>query len=250
MIDEKPLLFKANTVFCVVGDGPSPSGFNDDFIDAQLVTTDVGCTNHKSIVRTPDGLMFQSAKGIYLMDRSLSVKYIGDAVEAYNSYTVTSSKLITSLNQARFTLSSGVVLVYDYFVDQWSVLIQSQLWTHVSLAGSSLGLKLMARSIKRTSIFTDDGAFVQMYIQTGWIQMAGIQGFQRIYKALVVGDYKSAHTLNCELTYDFVSTVAQTITVPVASAPSGVPYQYRLFPSRQKCEAIQFTFYDTQSPTW
>lgn len=80
--------------------------------------------------------------------------------------------------------------------------------------------------------------------------MAGIQGFQRIYKALLVGDYKSPHTLNCELTYDFVSTVAQTITVPVASAPSGVPYQYRLFPSRQKCEAMQFTLYDTQSPTY
>ena len=83
--------------------------------------------------------MFQSAKGIYLMDRSLeSIKYISDAVEAYNSYTVTSSKLITSLNQVRFTLSGGVVLVYDYFVDQWSVLIQSQLWTHVSLAAVHL----------------------------------------------------------------------------------------------------------------
>lgn len=251
VIDEKLLLFKANTVFCVVGDGPSPSGFNDDFIDAQLVTTDVGCTNHKSIVRTPDGLMFQSAKGIYLMDRSLSVKYIGDDVEAYNSYAVTSSKLITSLNQVRFTLSSGVVLVYDYFVDQWSVFDSITAVDSCEFGGQFTWLKANGKIYKENpSLFTDDGAFVQMYIQTGWIQMAGIQGFQRIYKAMVVGDYKSPHTLNCELAYDFVSTAAQTITVPVASAPSGVPYQYRLFPSRQKCEAIQFTFYDTQSPAY
>lgn len=251
VIDEKLLLFKANTVFAVVGDGPSPSGFNDDFIDAQLVTTDVGCTNHKSIVRTPDGLMFQSGKGIYLIDRSLSVKYIGADVEAYNSYTVTSSKLITSLNQVRFTLSSGVVLVYDYYVGQWSVFDSITAVDSCEFGGQFTWLKANGKIYKENpSLFTDDGAFVQMYIQTGWIQMAGIQGFQRIYKALVVGDYKSAHTLNCELTYDFVSTVAQTITVPVASAPSGVPYQYRLFPSRQKCEAIQFTFYDTQSPTY
>lgn len=251
VIDEKLLLFKANTIFCVVGDGPSPSGFNDDFIDAQLVTTDAGCANHKSIVRTPAGLMFQSSKGIYLMDRSLSVNYVGDAVEAYNAYTVTSSKLISTLNQVRFTMSNGVVLVYDYYVGQWSVFDSISAVDSCEFGGQFTWLKSNGKIYKENpSVFTDDGAFIQLYIQTGWIQMAGIQGFQRIYKALLVGDYKSPHTLNCELTYDFVSTVAQTITVPVASAPSGVPYQYRLFPSRQKCEAMQFTLYDTQSPSY
>ena len=251
VIDEKLLLFKANSVFCVVGDGPSPSGFNDDFIDAQLVTTDAGCANHKSIVRTPAGLMFQSSKGIYLMDRSLSVNYVGDAVEAYNAYTVTSSKLISTLNQVRFTMSNGVVLVYDYYVGQWSVFDSISAVDSCEFGGQFTWLKSNGKIYKENpSVFTDDGAFIQLYIQTGWIQMAGIQGFQRIYKALLVGDYKSPHTLNCELTYDFVSTVAQTITVPVASAPSGVPYQYRLFPSRQKCEAMQFTLYDTQSPSY
>ena len=56
----------------MVGDGPSPSGFNDDL---SMPNWSLRCRlcNHKSIVRTPDGLMFQSAKGIYLMDRSLEV---------------------------------------------------------------------------------------------------------------------------------------------------------------------------------
>jgi len=51
--------------------------------EPSLIPTDTGTINPRSIVLTPMGIMYQSEKGIYLLDRSLQVSYIGADVEAY-----------------------------------------------------------------------------------------------------------------------------------------------------------------------
>jgi len=76
-MDDKLIFFKANTKFFVYGDGPTPSGANNTFSDADRVTSDGGCVNQRSIVSTPMGLMYQSLKGIYLLDRSMVDQSLG-----------------------------------------------------------------------------------------------------------------------------------------------------------------------------
>lgn len=63
----------------------------------------------------PLGIMYKSNKGIYLLNRSLQVDYIGSPVEDYNSQNITSADLIQDKNRRRFLTSSGVTLVYDYY---------------------------------------------------------------------------------------------------------------------------------------
>jgi len=82
-IDDKLLVFKYDQMFFIVGQGPENTGVNNDLSDAILITTDVGCIDPRSIVGSPFGILFKSRKGIYLIDRSLAVQYIGAAVEAY-----------------------------------------------------------------------------------------------------------------------------------------------------------------------
>lgn len=244
-MDDKLILFKNNSIFYVVGEGPTPSGLNNDYQDPQIISTDTGCLNQNSIVLTPIGLMFQSPKGIYLLSRGLAVSYIGAEVEFYNNQTVTSALLVTSLNQIRFTMNSGIMLVYDYYFQQWSV------FTNLNAADSTLFQNehvfitpTGGINQEDMTVFTDNGNFIPLFIKTSWLSLAGLQGFERIYKMLLLGNYKSAHTLNVGVSFDFNPTLYPMGPIPVLSDPG--LYQYRLFMPYQKCETFQFTINDSQ----
>ena len=92
----------------------------------------------------PEGLMFKSSKGIYLLSRALELKYIGADVEAYNAFDVTSAQLIPTVYEVRFTLTNGVCLVHDYYVDQWSV------YTNIAAVDATMGaLRLPAKACRK-----------------------------------------------------------------------------------------------------
>lgn len=245
-MDDKLILLKKNLPYYIVGSGPSPNGSNNDYSPPQSVTSPVGSVNADSIAETPLGLMFQAANGagIWLLDRSLSASYIGSDVEAYNSQTVTSSIVYPQYNQIRFTTSGGVCLAYDYYVKQWTVLTNVSTVQAVVFQGQYTYIRSTALVLQEsTSTFTDNGTFVQLKVGTSWIKFAGLQGFQRIYEAQILGDYETAHSLVAKVYYDFDPAVAQTTTI----APTSVaPYQWRLLFNRQKCEAMKIELYDTQ----
>lgn len=245
-MDDKLCLFKASNIFVLTGDGPAPSGANNDFTPAQLIASDSGCINDRSLVLMPNGVMYQSAKGIYLLGRNLQVSYIGADVEAYNSNVITAARLYPKRNQVIFTLDSGVALVYDYAFDQWSV------FTGIDAVGLAIydDKVVYAQAdgtvmIETPGVYTDNGSGYPLKVKTSWLSFAGLQGFQRVYDVLLLGEYKSSHTLQVEVAHDFVDVTDQTANIVGTSTP---PYQYRLDFKKQKCEAVQLTIQDA-SPT-
>lgn len=246
-LDDKWIIFKGKNVFYVVGSGPAASGANNDFSDPVLIATDVGLVDSASIVVMPLGVMFKSDKGVYLLDRAFQVQYIGAKVENYNSYTVVNATLLAKVNQVRFLLSSGEAIVFDYFVSEWTVftnhaavdaMISGTTYYHLKSNGV-----LMAET---DGVYSDNGSFISMKLRTGWIQLAGLQGFQRIWKHMLLGDYISAHQLQVQFAYDFNSSIAQTVTI----SPTGlVPYEYGIQPARQKCTSVQLTIQDVYTNT-
>lgn len=279
-LDDKLIIFKRSQIFMVAGQGPDATGSQNDFSDAVLVTTDAGCLDARSIVTTPSGLMFQSAKGIYLLDRSLSVSYVGADVEAYNNATVESSQLIPTANQVRFVLSSGVALVFDYLVGQWSVFtnhtaVDSVVWLDTFCWLRSNGVVMR----EDASRFDDNGAFVSLKAQTSWLVFeqtnvpavaaggsrapSALQGFQRARRLLVLGEYAGAHRLRIKVGFDYSPVPMQDITI-TPTAPTtygdgslygdGSPYgdewqlyQWRVDLVRQKCQAVQVSIADEQT---
>lgn len=248
-LDDKLIFWGPTSIFYVVGDGPTSSGLNNTFTDAQIITSDVGCTNQASIVLMPLGLMFQSAKGIYLLDRSLAVQYIGADVEAFNNITITSAQLMNSVNQVRFTLQSGGFLVYDYYYKQWdtftgltandSCLFQNQ---HTIINPSG------AISQESPGTFADGSNVINISLQSNWMSFANIQGFQRVYSFLFLGEWKSPHTLTINIYSNFnEATPAQTVTIPYLTQPS--VYQYRLFMNEfcAKSESIKIEIIESQT---
>lgn len=266
-MDDKLVLFKESSIFIQQGQGPDSTGAGNDFGPSPtLLTVDVGCTQQRSIVITPMGLFFKSAKGFYLIERALSTRYIGAEVEAFNDDEVVSAVLLANRNRVQFGLSSGVVLVYDYFVGQWSVFTNhsqvdavnfQELYTLLRADGG-------IRQEDPTS-FKDLGSFYSMKVTTAWMQLAGLQGYQRCWKVLVLGENKSPHVLRLQAARDF-GPVFQSENVSVSADPTWgsdptwgdsetwggpvVPFQYQLNLRHQKCQALQLTIQDmSQSGT-
>lgn len=271
VIDEKLIIFKRSKIFVLVGDGPTNTGAQNDYGDPQLLTTDIGCKNPLSVVTTDQGLMFQSDKGIYLLNRSLSVAYIGAGVEAYNGLTITGAQLVAGTNQVRFTTTTGPTLVFDYLVNQWAT-FTNQGAVGCETYGTSYCYVTSSATVyvEHVGQFTDGPSVpISMRVRTGWISLAGLQGFQRVRRLLVLGDYVGPHNLTVKVatnyspafaqfaTFNATSLIAGGTAVFGAESPFGLstgvfggvftPYQVKMHLKTQKCEAVQFEISDSQA---
>jgi hypothetical protein len=270
--DQKLIIFEPNQIFYITGNGPTATGAQNDFSPPQSITGDVGCSNTNSLVLMPLGLMFQSNKGIYLLDRSLQTVYIGAEVEAYNDLTITSAELIRDENQIRYLTSDGRCLIYDYFYGKWSTWTNHEgngatIW---NATGDYVYLRTDGRIFQQSSTsYKDDNDPVEMSLTTSWVKTNGIQGFQRIRRALVLGDFKSTHTLQLEIGHDYQNyfneihkfdymTDLEVIEYGDSSpygdeeyygASSGVSdgvYQFRAHCKKQKCQSVRFRISDIE----
>jgi len=262
VIDDKMLFFKRDRFFISFGDGPNNTGQGGEFAKPQFVSSDVGCDNNNSIVRFPGGIMFGSEKGIYVCDASLNTSYIGAEVEDYNNKTITSATLEAESNQVRFTTSEGPTLVYDYFFQQWSTASyagkDSVIWNKKFVFIDKNGTCFI-----ENNTFRDNGKGISLSMLTGWIAMDSIIGFQRVYKLLLVGQYKSYHKLRISVGYDFSETFESYYIMDTqdsldiqtfgekspfgSDSPFGGEsnaYRFAIGLDVQKCQAIRFKIED------
>jgi hypothetical protein len=259
-MDDKLIIFKRSAIYYVTGNGPDNTGANNDFIDPTFITSTVGCSNPDSIVFMPNGIMFQSDKGIWLLGRDLSTQYIGAGVEAYNSAIIESALTVPGTNQVRFTLSTGVVLMYDYYYNQWGTFtnipaISSTLFENMHTYLNSEG------QVRQETVgsYMDGSNPVLLSYSTAWLKLTNLQGFQRAHFFYFLGKFISAHRLNVQIAYDydpgivqqFIITPEQTATVygdPIGQYYGTGVYggtssreQWRCFFQRQKCQSVQIT---------
>ena len=260
VMDSSLLVFLENCVIAVAGDGPTDSGEQNTFGAPQLVTSDTGCSDARSICITPAGVLFKGAKGIYLLTRGMQVQYIGAPVEAYNSLTLTSAVLIEGKNQVRITHSDGVALCYDYYTGQWSTFSNHAALDAVMWSGSYTYLRTSGGTVYReaASTWTDPSSTsITMTVVTPWIKTAGIAGFQRLRRLIVLGTYYAAHTLRVRIAYDYSSSYSDTYDYVTSSdADVATRYECRVHVEQQKCEAFRVELTDVspsgtqRSATW
>lgn len=258
-LDDKLICFKDDSVFAVFGDGPNAAG-TGSFSDAKLVSTDAGCITPRSVVLYPGGLIFQSKKGIYQLSRSLEISYIGADVEDFNGEEITSSVLMSSINEIRFTTRNNVCLVYNYYYNQWSWFSNYTAQHAIDYRDSYCHLKSTGQVNRETSGFLDVATPIEMRVKNGWIKLDQLVGYQRIYKLLLIGNYKSSHTIKLKVYYDYEDYAWDTYTITPLSSGYNVTtkpnidsiytgtndgvYQWQVGLNRQKCEAIKIELYD------
>jgi len=272
-MDDKLIMFKSEAIYYLNGTGPDNTGANSTYSQPLFITATVGCSNQNSIVFCPEGLMFQSSKGIWILGRDLSTSYIGAPVEAltqFNQQTGIQPSVVSALvepgtNQVRFTMNTGITLVYDYYYKQWGTFTGIPGVSSTIYKGLHTFLDTFGGVYRETVGKYLDGTHpVVMQFTTGWLQLQKLQGFQRAYYFYLLGKYISSHKLQLSIAYDY-SPPSQVITLtPNNSSPnwggdplwgSSTPWGgpgnvewWRVFVERQKCSSIQISLQEMYDP--
>lgn len=269
-MDDKIVLFKKDAAYYINGTGGDNTGANSQYSQPIFITSSVGCANKKSIVLIPNGLMFQSDKGIWLLGRDLSTQYIGADVEEFNSQTITSANSIPATTYVLFTLSNGVTLMYDYFVGQWGFFegfnaVSSTLYQGLHTFINSVG-SVGQQSSGTTLSYLDLGNPVLMSFLTSWLNLTGLQGYQRAYFFYLLGQYITPHKLQLGIAYDYNPSfyTAPLITPgnsnqiygtvgPYGQAGAGTQSDlenWRVFLKKQRCQAFQISLEEVYDPSF
>jgi hypothetical protein len=269
-IDDKIIIFHETSIQYFSGAGPTNTGEQDLFTDPEDISGDVGCIDPRSLGATTMGIFFKSKKGLYLLGRDLSVRYIGAPVEQYNSLTISSTKVIADFNQIRFTTTDGDTLVYNYHLDLWCTFDNHRALSAEVVNNQYYYLRTSHQLFKENpTVFGDNGIPIKLLLETGWMSLVALQGYQRVYQMLVLGDYKSEHKLKISASYNFNEALVQEkLITPSAEFIDGVPYgehgpyglpedipyggsgnvyQARFDFKQQKCQAIKLQIEDVQS---
>lgn len=254
-MDGRLILLKRKSIEYTVGDGPNELGSGGGFDEPKWVTSATGCKSPQSVILTPEGLMFHGARGIYLLRRDLGLEYVGADVEGFVG-VVTGALHSAERSEVRFIQSgnSASTLVYNYLYKQWSVNAPRSLSSAVSWKRSIAWTRTSDISA-RSSIFkndataeSDDGEAIESMLETPWVKVGGLMGFQRVWWWTLLGTVRGNCNLTIKIAYDekigldgqplWFETVRKH-TSDLNINP-GDTLELRLKPKRQKCRAIKF----------
>lgn len=240
-MDGRLFIFKRDAVFVVDGDGPGESGpTGNEFSPPQSLAARFGCIDHRSIVVTPDGIMYRSSRGFELLTRNLQVKWIGERVwVTAGQYPVCVGSCVDSSSRVHFLLAeagasdpapvyyvNGAEVVYDMSNDTWTT---SRYWGYgFSVYGSyKLGCAVVNDGGTEKVAFCDsyqtinltssngfdlsDTKYVPWSIELGWVKQ-GPQTRQRISDVMFLGKSRDVHAIKISLAYDYSDSYTQTHT--------------------------------------
>lgn len=201
MLNETLVVFRERAIYLLPGDGFDNTGGGANFGPARVVSIEVGAETHESIAQVPDGQLFKSSKGWYLLSRAWSVQYVGGPIAAYDSETPLAVQVMQSQHQVRI-LTSSRMLVWDYLVNQWGE------WTIASGVDSALwnGTHYYATSSAVYYQRTDyTGVDYGLDVESAWIKTTGdLQGRAIVRMFEVLGEFRGACALRirCARNYE------------------------------------------------
>lgn len=259
-LDDRLVVLCENGVGIISGTGPAITGTQGQYSDFATIITETGCSwdSPKSIIRGPEGVWFRSPFGIRLVSRSGSLargqdgKQVGAEVDPLVTGNVVAIAG-DAKQQVRFFAGSGRCFVWDYQWLQWSqfsgmsnvdAVYADDRYYHLTNVSTTPLLRYTNNSA--TTDVNDSGTANTDFdgvIETPWLSFAGIQGFQRVYRLMVLGrNVEGAGDTSVVFTgtsyYDFSATdvTPETFTGTVTLAGT---FQWQHHFARQKCETIK-----------
>jgi hypothetical protein len=218
-IDDKLIIFRPRRIGVLFGNGPTTAGLNNGY-QLQDLPTDVGCSEPRSVLVMPEGVIFKSTtKGWYRLGRDLQLTHIGEGVAEWDDQGVTSAVLLDDRHECRFTTNdaSGLTLVYNYErrdengIGQWSTFDNYTGVDAVWWPGGNAYIRATSTAIYKELPPTSDGyaygdgavsttgaigtspapftgSVIPVTFRTGWLKPGeALQAFQRIWRVLLTG---------------------------------------------------------------
>jgi len=237
-LDDKVVVLKQQAVIVIVGDGPSENLIGG-WSSPAVISQGIGCISPRSVVETPQGVFFQSQEGIYLVDKGMGVSFVGRPLYGVQGTIISSA--YDPVKNAVFFLSSTKLWVLYITTNSWYEWTVTNPIDIVYEAGI-LYLITTTKVLRQTAgIWQDDGSNYQQQIRLGQFQFAGLQGYQRIYRALVTGRSlgDEAGTVTVRNYFNGSPTVTDTQTIAQTALVASGKMSLEVRPSVQKCETMQ-----------
>lgn len=232
-LNETLVVFRETAIYALDGIGFDNLGGGQNY-EPRLVSSTEGAVNQESIAFMPGGLVFKSSKGWYLLNRGWSTQYIGQGVRNYDSETVYSAHVVESEHQVRI-VTSGRALVWDYLADAWAEWSITDGLHACVFNGTYHYLATPSVKAQQSDWSTADYAMdVEMLVHLGQMQ-----GFARVQEVMVLGEYRSTHTLRLRAgSYTEGSYFDDKTWTPSPTTVGGA-LQMRHGPSQQQHQAFR-----------
>ena len=278
-MDSALILFTREAIYALHGTPPDANGAGSS-LNLQLLQRDTGCIEPRSVAPAPDGIYFQSRRGLYKLTRGNALEYVGADIEdelraAGNVRAVTVHE---DSHQVRVLCNGGAydspqVLVYDWRHGLWaqwplpdasstpglSSAVDALSWrghvgehAHVVLQAGGV---LISKPSTSASLYADEGATtatvaIPVDVRTGWIHLAGLAGFKRVRKVGLHFTKPAAAAFTVELEYDLDGTQTDGANIQTELVPSTAVGFYEIRTAIQKCTAIRIRIHEyTTTPT-
>jgi hypothetical protein len=252
-MDSNLIVFCANEIWLIAGSGPTAANQGTPFSSPQQITSPVSIRDPQSAVLIPEGIIFKSAKGFYLLDRSLNVSQAGingTDVESFVADVVTAATIVPGTTEVRFLVASGgTTLLYDYQFKQWcpftdhygvDAAVFQGTYYYLNATG---GIAIVNQEAPGYYVDPQYGA-ISMKLQTAWIKSTGdnqAQAFARVWQTLLKGNFPAGCQLQVQLAVNYNSTPVDT---QVFNNPGSTVPQLRFKHIIQRCESFQLTIQD------
>ncbi len=249
--DDKWFIFKERAIYVISGQGANSLG-QGNWNTPYLVSGNIGCVDRASVLVTNIGVFFKSQKGIYLLGDGL--KYVGAAVESFNSEAIVGAVLEADSHRAIFFTDAGSALVFDYETGQWGTYTGHEAVAAAVWQDRLTFLDDEGRVYQQNDEYLDDGQPYTLKVGLGWIDMALPLGWKRFRSIGLLAEWKSPHTLIARVFYrkgevpDGEGTVVgNTVRYDIPFEAESVDGQYMLRAKlpHQKVTGIRFTIEDT-----
>lgn len=262
---DRLLVFKSDRIYVFTGTGKTNTDTGAGYYGPYLVSESVGTEVAKSLVLCPTGLMFAGRDRIYAFTSAGKIVAAGDAVRYYLDpldglgRTVQAAVHLPERHMVVW-LTNGEALTYDYLVGLWGA------WTNYAATDGCEADGLVwyhttgnALRVEDRAAWRDTSTDITLAIETGWLSPAGLGGWARLYRIVVVGQALTRATLHCRIAYDLDPQWIDDLTLQVATgavhtyaqhlgAMTGLFTDSALIfeaqPSRQKCSSFRIRIYD------
>jgi hypothetical protein len=212
------IIFKAGKIFAVDGVGLTEGAQGPGYSRPYLLSPNLGCTNQKSIVKTPQGLLFDSGAGIQLLTQQMQIIPIGRRVKEYtDANDVSAAVLLPDDDSVLFVFETAGVeaLLYNWRIDQWSTWTNSAA-SDVAVIDNVPWLRSTDHGVivsLGSSTYIDvEQTHVSMMIETGWMHFKDLEGFKHLHEVLLAGYNEGAHKLQIKIAYDLDPVWVDTLT--------------------------------------
>lgn len=252
-MDDKLLAFKNDAVYVLTGAGPDVTG-NGIWNTPAFVCTGIGCGQPRSILETPDGVIFRTTSGragYYMINRGLSLQYIGSPVEGYLNDPIVDAVYLAGQSRAMFFTSTGRTHVLDMSnhgeVPTWTTFVGQA----ATCAGIFNGLPVYQRSGFSTlapltedatgTVWSENGAQNDEYVLTPWLSLNMLKGYERFFKLQGVGQFVGRHVVTVTMYLNFDdSTIVDTRTILVGATGPTSDWNAWEFKHSTKASAFRF----------